>query len=84
MPVSIERTPNPNAIKFSVGCPVGGPVTYTSPDAADAPVVAAIFAAGGVRQVFMTADFISVTKTDDTSWDDLMPAVRDAIAEAYA
>lgn len=70
-------------MKFSVGAPVGGPVTYKS--AADAEggehagVVAAIFAAGDIQQVFMTADFISVTKLPDADWDDLLETLSAAI-----
>ena len=28
MPVTIESTPNPNALKFTVGVDVGGPKTF--------------------------------------------------------
>ncbi|MCC7077747.1 MAG: NifU N-terminal domain-containing protein [Acidimicrobiia bacterium] len=86
MPVTVETTPNPNAYKFGVGRPVGGPVTFKSAADAEgdvADVVRAIFAAGDVAQVFMTADFISVTKGPGAVWDDLLPAVRDAIEAAY-
>lgn len=86
MPVSVEPTPNPNAYKFSVGRPVGGPVTYTDPEVADgehADLVRTIFASGDIAQVFMTADFISVTKGPAATWEDLLPAVRQAIEAAF-
>ena len=34
MAIGIDRTPNPNALKFTVGKPVGGPVTFTAANAA--------------------------------------------------
>jgi microsomal dipeptidase-like Zn-dependent dipeptidase len=70
-------------MKFSVGKPVGGPVTYKSSDGADSEAVKAIFATGGVVQVFMTGDFVSVTKQPDVDWATLLPAVRAALEAEY-
>jgi len=82
--VTAERTPNPNALKFVVGRPVGGPVTYRSADdAPDVAWVAEVFALGGVQQVFLTGDFVSVTKTADTDWDSLESAVSSILETAY-
>ena len=71
-------------MKFSVGAPVGGPVTYTTAEDAGDDVVEGIFAVGNIQQVFMTADFISVTKLPDADWSDLVGPVRAAIETAYA
>lgn len=85
MPVNVESTPNPNAMKFSVGRAVGGPATYTDADGADDAVVQAVFAAapGSVQQVFKTAQFYSVTKTADADWESILPAIRDAVEAAF-
>jgi hypothetical protein len=40
---------------------------------------AEIFGLGGVTNVFLTADFVSVTKDDTTSWDTLLPLVIQTI-----
>ena len=82
MPVTVERTPNPAAMKFVVGVPVGGPVTYT--DAAEAdPKVAPILALAGVRNLFLTADFVTVSGTADVDWDDLVPKVTAVLEDAF-
>ncbi|MBJ7457266.1 MAG: NifU N-terminal domain-containing protein [Thermoleophilia bacterium] len=73
-----EATPNPNAIKFTLDRPSteGKAQTFRAgSDPAESPLGARIFALDGVTNVFMTANFVSVTKEDDISWDDLAPLV---------
>lgn len=80
--VTPEGTPNPNAVKFALDRPAtaGGSATFTEGSDADAnPLGAAIFALGGVTNVFMAANFVSVTKDGSASWDDLAPRVIDTI-----
>lgn len=80
--VSPESTPNPNAIKFTLDRPAtdGGTETFrTGTDPATSPLGARIFALGDVTNVFATADFVSVTKTDGADWGDLGPRVTEAI-----
>ena len=47
-------------------------------DPADSLLGAEIFGLGGVTHVFLTADFVSVTTDDATSWDPLLPLVIQA------
>ncbi len=78
MDVTPEATPNPNAIKFTLDRPSteGRGVTFREgSDPADSPLGARIFALDGVTNVFMTANFVSVTKEDGADWDALVPAV---------
>ncbi|MBM3665000.1 MAG: hypothetical protein FJW92_04305 [Actinobacteria bacterium] len=80
--VSPEPTPNPNAVKFTLGRPStdGGAETFTEgSDPAASPLGAAIFAVGDVTNVFATADFVSVTKADGADWSELGPKVEAAI-----
>ncbi len=84
--VTPEGTPNPNAVKFTLDRPAtdGRPVTFRAgSDPADSPLGHAIFQLDGVTNVFMTADFVSVTKEPDAAWDDLLPAVIDAIERHF-
>ncbi|MDX1468761.1 MAG: NifU N-terminal domain-containing protein, partial [Acidimicrobiia bacterium] len=69
MAVRFEPTPNPNAGKFTVGVSVGGPATYLPGSEPDEPFVADILAIEGVTSVFLTADFVTVSKAPTTSWD---------------
>ena len=76
MAIDIDRTPNPNALKFTVGTPVGGPTTYTEANAAESPLAETILSIPGVASMFLTADFVTLTKTGDASWDEIQgPAV---------
>ena len=84
--VSPQPTPNPNALKFTLDRPATDKRSETfrdGSDAADSPLGAAIFALGGVTNVFLTANFVSVTKDDATSWDTLMPRVIETIEGHY-
>ena len=82
MAVLVETTPNPRAMKFTVGVPVGGPATYV--DAADADEsVAPILDIEGVRSVFMTGDFVTVTRTDESSWDTIVDEVVAILEASY-
>ncbi len=82
MQVSPDPTPNPNAIKFTLDRPStdGGAQTFKQgSDPASYPLGASIFALGDVTNVFATADFISVTKSDSADWSELGPKVEAAI-----
>ena len=83
MAVTIESTPNPNALKFAVGRSVGGPTTYRGTEEAAADWERAVVAAGPVLQVFLTADFVSVTKDPGAEWDALLPGVKEAIEAEF-
>lgn len=69
MPVTIAATPNPNALKFTVGVDVGGPKTFVAGGEVDDPVAAELLALEGVTSVFMTADFVTLSKLPDVAWD---------------
>jgi len=81
MPVQVAPTPNPNAAKFSVGEPVGGPATFVAGSAPDDPLAAALLAISGVTSIFMTADFVTISKAPDSSWESIIPEAT-AILEA--
>jgi hypothetical protein len=69
MAIRVEQTPNPNALKFSIGSPVGGPGTYVRGSQPEEEWVGALLALDGVASVFFTADFVTISKTPDGSWD---------------
>ncbi|MCL1594558.1 MAG: NifU N-terminal domain-containing protein [Actinomycetia bacterium] len=82
MSVVVENTPNPRAMKFTMGVPVGGPATYTDATAAD-PRVAAVFSVSGVQSLFMTGDFVTVTRSDDGNWETIVPQVVAILEESF-
>lgn len=76
MAVTVERTPNPNALKFVVGRAVGDPRTYRSTEDAGEQWAREILGLEGIQQVFATGDFVSVTKAPEAGWDDLSGPVQ--------
>ena len=82
MPVVISPSPNPNALKFTVGVDVGGPLTYAQGAEADNPLAADLLQLDGVTSVFMTADFVTITKLPDASWDDIVDPAK-SLLEAH-
>lgn len=83
----ITRTPNPNAMKFSAGRTlVEGPgrTFHSSADASGDPIAHPLFAVPGVTSVFMVADFVTVIKTPDASWDTLLPPITAVLEAALA
>jgi len=81
MPVTVSNTPNPNALKFTVGTDVGGPATYVDGGEVEDPLAADLLAIEGVGSIFMTADFVTLSKAEDASWDEIAPRAV-AILEA--
>lgn len=83
MAVTIQNTPNPNALKFSVGVDVGPPQTFVAGGDVSDPMGAALVALDGVTSVFMTADFITISKSADVGWDQIADAARDIIEQRF-
>jgi hypothetical protein len=79
MSVTINSTPNPNAVKFTVGVPVGGPTTYVPGQPTEDPLGSALLGLPGVASVFLTADFVTVNKLPDATWDDIIEPAQEAI-----
>jgi len=84
--IETEGTPNPATLKFLPGQEVMGPATADFASAATAarsPLATALFALPGVARVFLGGDFVTVTKTDEISWQALKPQVLGAIMEHF-
>jgi hypothetical protein len=79
MAIEIDRTPNPNALKFTVGRPVGGPTTFTATNAEESELAAKILAIPGVVSMFLTADFVTLTKDGAASWDEIQKLAVSAL-----
>ncbi len=83
MGVEISNTPNPNALKFSVGVDVGGPATFAAGSEVDDPTGAALLGIDGVTSVFMTADFVTLSKDPDASWETIAPLATEILQERF-
>ena len=71
--VSLEFTPNPNTLKYSVNRSLlekGAANFITQEDAESrSPLAAKLFAVPGICGVMIGKDFVTVTKSDDGDWD---------------
>ena len=84
--VYAESTPNPAVMKFVANKKlVPASVEFTSIDATkDAPLAQALFHFPFVKEVYMDENFVSVTKYEITSWDEVVQEVRNFIREYIA
>lgn len=83
----IQETPNPNAVKFILKEPVSHGTSHSFKDAeaaADNALAKAIFDVGEVVSVFYMDKMITVEKTDDIDWDEILPDLAVPIREAAA
>lgn len=85
----IQETPNPNAVKFILKEPVSHGTSHSfkkAEDAAENALAKSIFEVGEVVSVFYMDKMITVEKTDDAEWDEILPdlAVPIRAAEAVA
>ncbi len=85
--IETEPTPNPATLKFLPGRDVmgdRGTADFADADLADrSPLAEGIFRLDGVARVFLGADFVTVTKTEDAEWGALKPAVLGAVMEHF-
>ena len=82
--IQTENTPNPATIKFLPGQTVleSGSLEFRDAQEAEAsPLAQRLFGLQGVRGVFLGADFVSVSKHEDTDWIMLKPMVLAALME---
>lgn len=77
--VYAELTPNPNSVKFVADKPLlfEGTVEYkTKEEAVDSPIALQLFDFTGVKSVFITSNFITITKTPEMDWYDITNMLR--------
>ncbi|CAA7048489.1 unnamed protein product [Microthlaspi erraticum] len=82
-----QSTPNPSSLMFNPGKPVmevGSADFPNSRSAMSSPLANAIFAIDGVVRVFFGSDFVTVTKSDDVTWDFLKPEVFAVVMDFYS
>ncbi len=81
----IQETPNPNAVKFILKEPVSHGTSHSFKsieDAQDNLLAKSIFEVGDVVSVFYMDKMITVEKTDESDWDEVLPALAVPIRAA--
>lgn len=84
--IQTEPTPNPATLKFLPGRAVleQGTADFASADQAGrSPLARRLFGVDGVQRVFFGSDFITVTKSDQSEWQVLKPAILGSIMEHF-
>ena len=85
--IQTEDTPNPDTLKFMPGDTVlkTGSVDYSNKESSvSSPLASRLFEIDGVSRVFLSSDFISVTKETGLEWNNLKPSILTGIMEHYS
>jgi Fe-S cluster biogenesis protein NfuA len=79
-----EMTPNPETMKFVANKLLYPGKSIDFPDmetAAPSPLAQELFSFPFVKSVFIASNFVTLTKTAETDWDDIKPSVRQFLKE---
>ena len=85
--IQTEDTPNPATLKFIPGVDVlpGNSAEFNSSDEAKtSPLASRLLRIDGVESVFLSGDFVSITKAEQMEWFALKPSVLAGIMEHFA
>ena len=77
-------TPNPETMKFVANKLLYPGKSVDFPDAesaAPSPLAAELFGFPFIRAVFIASNFVTLTKTPETEWNDVVPAIREFLKE---
>lgn len=85
--IETEQTPNPESIKFLPGRTLleKGSAEFTDIDEAErySPLAFRLIALGGIKQVFIGHDFVSVTKDETWDWEVLKPTILTSLLQHF-
>jgi Fe-S cluster biogenesis protein NfuA len=79
-----EMTPNPETMKFVANKLLYPGKIIDFPDVESAkpsPLAIELFGFPFIKSVFIASNFVTLTKTADTDWDDVIPAIRQFLKE---
>ena len=79
-----EMTPNPETMKFVANKLLypGKSIDFPDVESAKAsPLAIELFGFPFIKSVFIASNFVTLTKTSETDWDDVIPAIRQFLKE---
>ena len=84
--VQILNTPNPNSLKFLPGEKVSmsGPIEFTDKTQTTNELIRNILSVNGVSGIFLSEDFLSVSKEQNKDWEDIKHIIISFINEYYS
>lgn len=74
-----EMTPNPETMKFVANKLLypGKSIDFPDIDSSNpSPMAVQLFSFPFVKAVFIASNFVTITRTPDTDWEDIKPAIR--------
>jgi len=77
-------TPNPETMKFVANKLLYPGKSIDFPDESSAgpsPLAKELFAFPFIRSVFIASNFVTLSKTSGTNWDDVIPTIREFLKE---
>ena len=82
--VYTEAVPNPNSMKFVLNSLLAEDETLSreyaeAQTATDSPLAQALFGFQYVQRIFMTKNFITITKSPEMLWENLVPELKNFI-----
>jgi Fe-S cluster biogenesis protein NfuA len=82
--VYTEATPNPATMKFIVNkLLINGSVDYATRESAEnSPFAKELYKFSFVNGVFFASNFVTVTKTEGSDWDDIQPILKEFVKGA--
>ena len=86
MIVQIEKTPNPNSLKFLPGKVVSkkGSFEINKKDETNNELLRNLLSVNGVQNIFLGNDFISINKNENVSWEEIKHVVISLINDFYS
>lgn len=79
-----EMTPNPETMKFVANKLLYPGKSIDFPEeasAAPSPLAKELFAFPFIKSVFIASNFVTLTKTPETQWDEVIPNIREFLKE---
>src|SRR5712675_1246592 len=79
-----EMTPNPETMKFVANKLLYPGKSIDFPDVESAkpsPLAIELFGFPFIKSIFIASNFVTLTKTTDTDWADVIPSVRQFLKE---
>ena len=79
-----EMTPNPETMKFVANKLLYPGKSIDFPDeasAAPSPLAKELFAFPFVRSVFIASNFVTISKTVETQWEEVIPTIREFLKQ---
>ncbi|MEO6071468.1 MAG: NifU family protein [Chitinophagaceae bacterium] len=79
-----EMTPNPETMKFVANKLLypGKSIDFQDVESAKpSPLATELFGFPFIKAVFIASNFVTVSKTADTDWDDVMPSIKEFLKE---